>query len=133
MARSSMDLKLTTRDSRRNGIGCVAAALAVAFLCCLTSRPIFAASGTWSSSTSGNWSDTTKWTGGVIADGAGSTGNFNTVNLNPGITVTIDTTSRTLGILNIGDTNRSDSYTLTSSGGATLTLNNSGVASQINF
>ena len=109
---------------------CAATALVLALLCCLTGRPSFAASGTWNNGT-GNWSDTTKWSGGTVADGAGFTGNI-TNNINSAAIITINTTSRTLGILNIGDTNDNNSYTITSSGGATFTFDNNAANAQLN-
>ena len=48
-------------------------------------------------------------------------------------TVTIDTTSRTLGVLNIGDTNGTHRFTVTSSGGGTLTFDNSLSNAQLNI
>ena len=65
----------------------------------------FSADGTWANSatSAGNWSDTTKWTGGTIADGVGSTANFNVDYGTNNKVVTINTTSRTVGTLNIGD------------------------------
>lgn len=35
-----------------------------------------AQSGTWNANTNGNWSDTTKWSGGIVADGANNTAAF---------------------------------------------------------
>ena len=82
-----------------------------------------AANGSWNVDASGNWSNSANWSGGTIADGAGFTGNI-TFNITGGKTVTIDTSSRTLGILNVGDTNNTHSYTIDSSGGATFTFDN---------
>lgn len=91
--------------------------------------------GTWIFNGSGNWSDTSKWTSsppGGVADGAGATADFSTLDITSSVTVTIDTTSRTLGILKVGDTNGSNSYTLTNSGGATLTFDNGGSNARLN-
>lgn len=93
---------------------------------------VFAASGTWTNTAGGNWSTTTNWSGGTIADGATFTGDFSTLDITGSTTVTIDTTSRTLGVLNIGDTNGSNIYTLTNSSGATLTFDNGGSNAQLN-
>src|SRR5262245_61505615 len=49
-----------------------------------------AADGVWSTDSSGNWSDTTKWAGGVVADGADSTAYF-TNDITTIRTVTLDT------------------------------------------
>jgi autotransporter-associated beta strand protein len=108
----------------------VSVALAAAFLA--MSGSVSAASGTWTNTAGGNWSTTTNWSGGTIADGATFIGDFSTLDITSNITVTIDTTSRILGILNIGDTNGSNSYTLTNSGGATLTFDNGGSNAQLN-
>jgi hypothetical protein len=98
------------------------------------SSPAPAASGTWIGTASGNWSDVNNWTGGIVADGAQFTANLSTVDLTGNITVTIDgaVASRTLAILNIGDTNTTNSYMLAGNGGATLTLDNYGLAAQLN-
>jgi len=97
------------------------AVLSVAVL--LLNAPAYGASGTWTLNGSGNWSTTGNWASGIIADGAGFTGNI-TMNINGARIATIDGTSRTLGILNVGDTNNNNSYTIASSGGATLTFDN---------
>jgi autotransporter-associated beta strand protein len=47
-------------------------------------------------------------------------------------TITIDTTSRTAGILNIGDEDYTNRFTLDASGGAFLTLDNNGNGAEIN-
>jgi autotransporter-associated beta strand protein len=85
------------------------------------------ANGTWTANAAGNWSTTTNWSGGTVADGAGSTADFSTINITAGRKVTIDTTSRTVGTLLVGDsTTAFNAYTFASTGGATLTFNNSG-------
>ena len=80
--------------------------------------------GTWIADASGNWSDGTKWSGGIIADGGGFA-NFSTVNITAARTVTIDTVPRTVRRIDIGDTDASASYTIASSGvGANLIFDN---------
>jgi autotransporter-associated beta strand protein len=93
-----------------------------------------AASGTWTLNGNGVWSNTANWSGGVIADGAGNTGTFSTLNITANRTVTIDggVASRTLGIINIGDTDGTNTYTIAASGGGMLTFDNSGSNAQIN-
>lgn len=81
------------------------------------------ASGTWTANASGNWSDSGNWSGGTVADGAGNIANIDTVNISTDVTVTLDT-SRTIGELNVGDTNGTHHYTIAASGGSSLTFDN---------
>ena len=93
-----------------------------------------AASGNWNVDALGNWSAATNWSSNPSVPGtsAGDTVGLN-INITAARTVTIDTTSRTVGILNIGDpTSSYFAYTLAASGGATLTFNNIGSGAQIN-
>lgn len=88
-----------------------------------------AADGTWIDVTAGpsNWSDTTKWIGGTVADGSGFTANF-TSDITATTTVTLDS-NRTLGALVFSDAGASGSArqlsggTLTLASGATPTIN----------
>ena len=86
-----------------------------------------AASGTWNVDASGNWSTAGNWTPAAApGTAAGDTVGL-TFNITAARTVTMDTTSRTVGTLKIGDSGSSYfAYTLTNSGGAVLTFNNSG-------
>ena len=77
--------------------------------------------GTWNTDASGIWSDTTKWSGSVAADGAGSTADFSTVNISANRAVTLDA-SRSIGTLKFGDTSGAQNWTLTASNGSVLTL-----------
>ncbi len=77
--------------------------------------------GTWNADASGVWSDTTKWLGGTVADGAGNTGDFSTISITADRTVTLDT-SRTLDTLRFGYTGASNNWFVSSSGASTLTL-----------
>ena len=61
-----------------------------------------AAGGTWTSDNDGNWSDTTRWLGGVVADDSDSVARF-TNDVTAIRTVTIDTSVRTNGSLVFGD------------------------------
>ena len=55
-----------------------------------------AASGTWAVDANGNWSDTTKWVGGIVANGTGASANFTAeFSFGNGI-VTVDS-DRTIG------------------------------------
>jgi len=92
--------------------------------------------GTWNTTVSGVWSDTDNWvttpTSGTVPGGAGSTV-WLTYDSGGFTSVTIDTTSRTVGILNLGDADGTADRHLAVSGGATLTLDNGGSAGEINF
>lgn len=61
-----------------------------------------AASGIWTSDADGIWSDPVNWSSGIIADGAGSTGDFSTVDITLDRTVHLDS-SRTNSVLSFGD------------------------------
>jgi autotransporter-associated beta strand protein len=80
-------------------------------------------SGAWSVDAGGNWSVTTNWSGGTVADGAGYTADFSAVNLTADRIVTLDS-SHSIGSLKFGDGSGSQNWTVTNSGGSVLTLNN---------
>ena len=82
-----------------------------------------AITGVWNTTTSGNWSASGNWTAAGIPTAAGDTANL-AFNMAAACVITIDTTSRTVKTLTIGDPS-STFYktTLAASGGATLTLN----------
>jgi autotransporter-associated beta strand protein len=61
-----------------------------------------AQNGVWTTDASGNWSDTTQWLGGTVADGSGNTADFSTVNITADRTVTLDA-AHTLSTLKFGD------------------------------
>jgi len=85
-----------------------------------------AQSGSWNVDANGNWSDANNWAFGVVANGSGNTANFSDTPITAERTVTLDT-SRTIGTLNIGETNLSYFYQdFVSSGGSVLTMNNGG-------
>jgi autotransporter-associated beta strand protein len=71
-------------------------------LALLPMMPVRAATGTWTATTSGNWSDTTKWGSGTVADGAGSSASF-TANLTAAASVTNDTPGRIIGSITLAD------------------------------
>ena len=83
--------------------------------------PSVLGNGTWTSDASGTWSDTTKWNSGFPANGANYAADFSTLNISADRTVTLNT-SRPIGTLRFGDTSGTQTWTLASSGGATLTL-----------
>jgi autotransporter-associated beta strand protein len=80
-----------------------------------------ATSGTWSVDANGLWSDAGNWADGIIADGAGNTADFSTLDLIADRTVTLDT-PRAIGTLRFGDLSGDQNWTLNSSNGAVLTL-----------
>ena len=90
-----------------------------------------ATTGTWSANASGLWSNSANWSSGIIpGTAAGDTANL-TFNITTNVTVTLDS-SRILSTLNIGDTaTQSNSYTLASSGGSTLTFDNGASAAAL--
>ncbi|MDR3459783.1 MAG: autotransporter-associated beta strand repeat-containing protein [Verrucomicrobiae bacterium] len=94
-----------------------------------------AANGNWTNltATASVWSAATNWSSNPTIPGtaAGDVVGL-TADLGAACTVTIDTTSRTVGTLNLGDpTTAFFGYTLASSGGANLTLDRSGSGAQI--
>jgi autotransporter-associated beta strand protein/T5SS/PEP-CTERM-associated repeat protein len=76
----------------------------------------------WTNGATGVWSDTTNWLGGIVADGAGNTADFSTIDLLNDATVHLDS-SRTIGSLVFGDT------TVSSAGG--WLLDNNGVPANV--
>jgi len=109
--------------------GKVLAAICASALLLAGSLNSHAADGTWINVNGGNWSDPLNWSGGTVADGAGSKADFNTVDLFSFPTVTLDS-PRTNGSLVFGDTgvNSPGGWVLASS---TLTLSNSSVTPEI--
>ena len=86
----------------------------------------FAQSGFWNVDASGDWSLNTNWNPAAVPGNAAGDVIGLTNNITAARTVTIDTTSRTVGALNIGDSNNTHAFTLAASGGAGLTFNNGG-------
>ena len=97
------------------------------------SAQLRADSGVWTTAGAGNWSDIANWnySSGPIADGAGFTADFSTMDLAAAATVTLDT-SRSIGRLFFADVTPSVDWTLAASGGSILTLDNGGSIPQIN-
>lgn len=72
---------------------------------------------TWMSDASGNWSDGSKWSNGLVpVDGLGYTADFSTLNITADRTVTLDS-SRSIGSLKFGDASGPQNWTLASSSG----------------
>ncbi len=105
------------------------ALLATALVVCHAAPCVHAASGNWINNTgNSNWSTTTNWSSNPTVPGtaAGDVVGISN-NISAARTVTIDTTSRTVGTLNIGDpTTGYFGFTLAASGGASLIFDNSG-------
>lgn len=81
-----------------------------------------AQSGTWTSTASGNWSNTANWDAAVVADGASNTANFNSIDIPAGaLTVTVDS-ARSISGMSFGDTEASTAGTWSLAMGANLTL-----------
>lgn len=77
---------------------------------------------TWSVNANGNWSTATNWNPNVAGGPQGIDAIANLTNaISSNRTVTLDVNT-TLGILNIGDQSGGQSFTLNSTGGATLTF-----------
>jgi autotransporter-associated beta strand protein len=84
-----------------------------------------AVDGNWNTNFAGNWSDATKWSSDpAIPGGIGSIVGINSNITNNDLTVTIDTDSRTVGHLTIGDSNNTHRFRLAASGGASLIFDN---------
>jgi fibronectin-binding autotransporter adhesin len=70
---------------------------------------------------SGTYSTTTNWVGGIVADGTGATADFSQLNITANTTVTVDA-AHNLGTLLFADTTPSNSWILTNSSSAGITL-----------
>lgn len=82
-----------------------------------------AVDGVWIFSGTGtaNWSETGRWTNGIVANGEGAIADFSTIDITSARTVTLDS-SRTIGNLKFGDTDPTHNWSLAASGGSILTL-----------
>jgi len=87
-----------------------------------------AASGDWTNNAASVWSAATNWSSNPTVPGTAAGDSVGlTFDITANRTITIDTTARTVGTLNIGDpTSGYFAYTLAASGGAALTFNNNG-------
>ena len=122
-SKRSPSLNLHRRNSKRR-TGSLAATLCLlaGALALMSPAVARAQSGTWTTDGDGNWSDTTKWSGGTVADGAGNTATFN-MNITANRTVTLDS-SRTIGTILFGDTSGNSLWTLRTLTGSVLTMDN---------
>ncbi|MDW7979244.1 MAG: glycosyl hydrolase [Verrucomicrobiales bacterium] len=86
----------------------------------------FSASGVWTANADGVWSETNRWSNGVVATGPGQTADFSKVNITANRTVTLDL-SRMIGTLRFGDTAAPFfNWTIASTNEASLTLDSTG-------
>jgi autotransporter-associated beta strand protein len=109
-------------------------ALLVALLLALAGvmNNVGAASGTWTNTISGIWSDPLSWDPNVVPGTAAGDVASLTNDITNNIVVTLDTPA-TLGTLNLGDTNNGNTYTLALDGiNGSLTFNNSGSGAKLN-
>ncbi len=102
-------------------------ALLVAPLVACWPTQVRAAGGSWSVDAAGNWSTASNWGGTVPITIAGDVINFNNA-LTVARTVTLDTTSRLIGDLNIGSS-AAFGFTIAATGGAVINLDGLGAAS----
>lgn len=90
-----------------------------------------AANGTWNVDAGGNWTTATNWLGNTIPGSSIGDVASITYDLTANQTVTVDGTNKTIGILNIGDTNGTNSFTL-SGNTASIFFDNGASAAEIN-
>jgi autotransporter-associated beta strand protein len=108
-------------------------------LCVSSPLVLRATDGTWTktNTTTELWSTTADWLNGTVADGVGATANFTPVQGGTSRTVNIDTTSQTVGIMNIynqhSNVTSSQSYIFGTTTGNTLTFDNGASAAQLNI
>ncbi len=82
---------------------------------------VIAANGVWINDGDGLWSTYANWSSSAVGNGIGQTADFSTINITANRTVTLDS-KRSIGTLKFGDISGTQNWTLTSSGGTTLTL-----------
>ncbi|MFM8413560.1 MAG: beta strand repeat-containing protein, partial [Planctomycetota bacterium] len=124
------------RAFRSVGFAATLPALTLATVVAVLAGPALAASGSWSATTSGNWSDAANWDGGTIADGVGFSATFAS-DIASNVTVTLDS-NRTLNKVVFGDatTATAGSWVIASATAAPatqerLTLNGGGNAATV--
>jgi len=90
--------------------------------------PFTQGNGMWYVDGSGLWSDTSKWTRACVANGAGLTADFSTLDITADRTVTLDS-SRSIGAMAFADYAGAQGWTLAASGGSVLRLDSGSTAS----
>ena len=89
----------------------------------LSSAAARAQSGAWNVNADGNWSDTTKWLSGIVADGATNIADFLQVDISGTRTVTLDS-ARTIGTAIFGDASGDNNWICRTLNGSVLTMDN---------
>ena len=91
--------------------------------------------GTWTNdtSTTSSWATGGNWSNSTAASGAGSTATITVANTAASKTVSLSTTSQTIGILNIGNPNGTGAYVINGTAPVSLTFDNNGSSAQINI
>jgi autotransporter-associated beta strand protein len=96
--------------------------------------PTLAGNGDWTGNANGNWSDPANWNLAAVPGTAAGDVVTLTNDIPAATTVTLDTTSRTLGALMMGDSGAAYfPFTLDASGGASLTFDNTGAGATLTF
>ena len=108
-------LVMKTRPTRISLTALALAALGI------STAPLCAQNGTWSTVGGGSWATAGNWTGGIIATGVSATADFSQVGLSAASTVTLDG-AKTIGNLIFGDVNNTYGWTLSTGTGGPLTL-----------
>jgi autotransporter-associated beta strand protein len=120
-----------TRRLRGHSVAAsLTASLAVALAILCGSERALAANGSWIANGNGSWNTASNWTPAAVPGTAAGDVVGLVNNITTSATVTINT-NVTLGTLNIGDTDASNSFTLATTTGGTLTFNNSGSGASI--
>ena len=83
---------------------------------------VLSVSGVWTANADATWGEANRWSGNLVASGAGQTADFSTLNISANRVVTLDS-SRSIGTLKFGDASGTQAWTITNSGVSTLTLN----------
>jgi autotransporter-associated beta strand protein len=91
---------------------------------------VLTANGTWTADASTNWSQTSAWSGNIVASGTNQTADFSTINITADRTVTLDT-SRTIGKLKFGDASGTQNWILAASNGCSLKLDTASATSPL--
>ncbi len=102
-------------------------------LLALSVSSVQAISGNWILNSNGTWSTAVNWTSNPIIPGTAAGDVVSITNdISGNRNVTINTTSRTVGQLSLGDLNNTHSFTVRSTGGASLIFDNNGVGAVLN-